>query len=284
MITLQTLAKEIENGLNNNVLGVQYKIHSDGGSYNKALYGRVAANRKRFTNGLLQVLSSSIVPVQSLIVATQTVRLEVAVQLLDKDTEDSVIAMHRAILDGYFQSTGVQMLTDESGKQFSVSSAYSLASTGTVQAAAPLGTHITFEVNVTYSMVQNGLNSSQFKVSLDGVELAYTTFTIVRTPSMDASTYNGGNGASKNVSNTTALQFNIQLPAIVTQNDAQSAIMNFLLDGDMAAIHTLTVAMGENAPRTYSVVFGDSNISLDGIQNAGYTVTFVEAATLTEGT
>ena len=60
--------------------------------------------------------------------------------------------------------------------------------------------------------------------------------------------------------------------------------MNFLLDGDMAAIHTLTVAMGENAPRTYSVVFGDSNISLDGIQNAGYTVTFVEAATLTEGT
>lgn len=284
MITLETLAKEIQKGLNGNAFGIEYKIHSDGGSYNKALYGRISANRKRFTNGLLQVVSSSVVPVQGLIVATQTARLEVSVQLPDKETEDSVIAMHRAILDSYFQSTGVQMLTDESGKNFSVSSAYSLTSTGIMQAASPLGTYITFAANLTYSMVQNGLNSSQFHVTLDGVEIAYTDITIVRTPTMDASTYNGGNGAAKNVSNTTALQFNIQLPATVTENAAQNAIMMFLLDGDMAEIHTLTIAIGENTPRTYSVVFGDTNISLDGIQNAGYTVTFVEAATLTEGT
>ncbi len=283
MVELKTLAQTVENGLNAlsaaNNLGIVFKIHSDAGEYQKALISRTA--KQRYTNGLLQVVSSSIVPVQNLTVATQNARLEIAVQLPNPQTDAVIIEAHRAVLDGYFKTTALQMLEDKDGKKYSVASTYSLASTGGVAAESPLGTAITFTVLIDYAMVQNGLNSSTFTVTLDGVNIEYVSLTIDRTPAMDAADYSDTNGAAHNVANSTALTFVLEIPATVTDNVANSALRGFVLDGDMKTVHTLNVAIGtEN--RTYKVVFASTNISLIGYQNAGYMVKFVEAADLPE--
>lgn len=283
MILLKTLAGKIEKGLNAlsaaNDLGIVFKIHSDAGEYKKATVSRT--EKKRYTNGLLQVVSSSIVPVQNLTVATQQARLEVAVQLLDKNTDTEIIEMHRAVLDGYFKATTLQHIEDESGNTYSVSSTYSLASTGVVTAESPLGTSVTFTVFIDYAMVQNGLNSSQFTVTLDGVNVEYTSLTIDRTAAMESATYNNDNGAGRNIANSTALTFIMEIPATVTDNAANSALRGFIMDGDMETVHSLTVDIGTKG-RTYSVLFGSANIAINGYQNAGYTVKMVEAADVLE--
>lgn len=283
MVELSTLAENIEKGLNAlstlNSLGIVFKIHSDAGDYAKALKSRTA--KQRYTNGLLSVVSSSIVPVQNLVVATQSARLEIAVQLPNPNTDTAIITAHRAVLDGYFKSTPIQMLTDKDGKTYSVSLAYALASTGNVDNMSPLGTNVTFTVMIDYAMVQNGLNSSQFSITLDGAAVEYVSLTIDRTAAMDSAPYSNTNGAGKNVAVSTALTFSIEIPATTTENAANAALRDFVLDGDMQTVHTLTVEIG-GVSRSYSVVFASNNISLNGIQNAGYTVRFVEAADLTE--
>jgi len=284
MVELKTLAESIEKGLNAlsaaNNLGIVFKIHSDAGEYEKARVARTG--KQRYTNGLLQVISSSIVPVQHLTVASQRARLEVAVQLFNKNTDAVIIEAHRAVLDGYFKTTSLQMLDDKNGNKYSVASTYSLASTGAVAVESPLGTSVRFSVLIDYAMVQNGLNSSAFTVTLDEVNVEYASFTIDRTPATDSASYSGTNGAARNVANSTALTFVLEIPATVTDNAANSALRGFILDGDMQTVHTLVVAIGTQS-RTYSVVFGSTNISLVGYSNAGYTVKLIEAANLTEG-
>lgn len=283
MIALKTLAKRIEDGLNSNTFGFSYAIHSDAGEYKKALNGRVAAQRKRYTNGCLQLVSSSVMPTQGLVVANETMRLEVQVQLFAIEPDANVIEAHRSILDAYFQAAtkDVQMIPDESGDVFSVSSTYSLANTGVVTQPSPIGSSITFIVMITYGMVQNGLNSSKFRVTLDGAEIAYSSFTIANVPTMEGVAYSNSLGAAKNISTATALSFNLQFPATTPPDAANNAVMDFLLDGDMLSIHTLAITAGEKQ-KTYQVVFGESNVTLELPKNAGYSVTLVEAAILQE--
>ena len=218
---------------------------------------------------------------QNLTVATQQARLEVAVQLLDKNTDAEIIEMHRAVLDRYFKTTTLQHIDDESGNTYSVSSTYSLASTGVVTAESPLGTSVTFTVFIDYAMVQNGLNSSQFTVALDGVNVEYTSLTIDRTAAMESATYNDSNGVGRNIANSTALTLILEIPATVTDNAANSALRDFIMDGNMKTVHTLTIAIGSES-RTYKVLFGSANVAIIGYQNAGYTVKLVEAADMQE--
>lgn len=281
MIALKTLGNLIETGLNGVAAdsGIHYTIHTDAGEYKKAKKTR--KGNQRYTNCLLRVVSSSVVPVQNLTVATQAVQLEVAVQLFDPNTDQEIINLHRGILDEYFRASSVQALTDEGGKEYTVSSQYSLANTGNVDQAGTLGSYLTFTVSVNYALIQNGLNSYDFKVSIDGVELGYSTVTITRVPSMDTGNYSDTNGAAKNIASATALNFDIKLPATTTENAANAAVFGFLFDGSMNTVHTLTLEMG-NERHEYAVIFGQTSLALDGLQNAGQSFALIEAAPVVE--
>lgn len=275
MIAAKTLAEAIEQGLNNNTLGIKFAIHSDVANYKKAINTRF--EKQRFTNGILKIISSSVVPIQDIIVATQTAQLDIAVQLPCPETVEETAQKHRAILDGYFQTTSLQVLSDESGKKYSIGSQYSLATTGGIEATSPLGPHIVFTVMVNYSFVQNGVNSSQFGASLDGVEIGYTDLTVSRVATMDASAYSGADGNAKNIPTTSALTFEFQLPKTDKENAANAAIGAFLFSGALTTTHSLQIRTPEKN-YDYVVSFGEANVSIEGIKNAGYTVTLVESA------
>lgn len=275
MITAKTLAESIEQGLNNNTLGIQFAIHSDVAKYKKAINTRF--EKRRYTNGILKIISSSVVPIQNIIVATQSAQLDIAVQLSCPETVEETAQKHRAILDGYFQSASLQILSDENGKKYSIGSQYSLATTGSVETTSPLGTHIIFTVMVNYSFVQNGVNSSQFGATLDGVEIGYTDLTVSRVTTMDVSAYSGSNGSAKNIPTTSALTFEFQLPKTDQETLANAAIGAFLFTGAFTATHSLQIRTPEKN-YDYVVSFGEANVSIEGIKNAGYSITLVESA------
>lgn len=279
MIAINTLAQTIEAGLNNNTLGVAYKLFVDEGEFKEAL--NTHYEKQVYTNGILRIVSSSVVPAQNLSIATQTAQLEFAVQLFGKEPDEAVIQRHRTILDSYFANTTVTELTDESGKSYSVGQVYSLANSGITAAESPLGTHVTFIVNLNLSYIQNGLNSLNCKIFLDGVQLAYTTADITRVPVADGNAYSISGGAAKNLMTSTALDFDIKLPATDTENGAGAAVLDFLLDGNMNTVHELTLEIAEE-PRTFKVIYGKTNMALDGIQNAGNSLNFIEAAPILE--
>lgn len=269
MIKLETLAKRLEDRLNENKFGVNFKIHSDAGTY------KGVKDHRKITNGLLTEVSSSIVPLVNLIVGTQVGRLEITVALPYADRETEVIATHRAILDGLFQTATIELLEDESGDKYTVAAEYSLANTGTVQVQSAVGTFVTFVVNIKYGFIQNGLNSSKFSLTLDDTPIAFTDLRINRNTTVDSASFSNSPSSTKNAAITTSLNFNIELPATSDDNAANAAIWGYILGGAEKK-HTLTLTKG-NDTYTYSVIFGETNTSVEGVKNASLSLTLIES-------
>jgi len=271
MIALQTLAQTIENALNASQAaekaGIRYVIYSDAGKYKKALETRTQKQR---------MVGSSVVPTQSITVATQQASLEICVPLSRPAQDDETIALHRSILDNYFSAVKVQLIPDN-GKAYSVSSTYSLADSGTIEQRPKVGSSYTFTVNIEYSFIEGGLSSYDCVFTLDGAQIPYTTATITRRPTAESNPYSNSSGQARNVNTATALSFDFQVPAQTAVNGLSEVILAQILAGDMNATHELTVALGANS-HTYNVIFGQTDIVVTGVDNAGHNISFIEAA------
>lgn len=276
MIELNDLAQATEAGLNANALGLLFKIYADGGNYKK--YD--CYKDKRYINGVMQEISSIVVPAQGLKVATQSVRLEVVAYYGFEDPEP-VLKTVRSVLDNFFQSSVVQVITDASERSYTVGVNYTLADTGTVANRPQIGPSISYTAMISYSFIENGLNSMDFHFKLDGAPLSYTSASITRVPVMDGNAYSDTAGNAKNFAASSALSFDLKLPAIDTADPASRTIIGYILSGGMNETHTLDVDLN-GAVSTYTVVFGQTDIALDGVQNAGHSVSFVEAAKAVE--
>jgi len=267
MIALQTLAQTIENALNASQAaekaGIRYVIYSDAGKYKKALETRT--QKQRYTNGVLRIT-----------VATQQASLEICVPLSRPAQDDETIALHRSILDNYFSAVKVQLIPDN-GKAYSVSSTYSLADSGTIEQRPKVGSSYTFTVNIEYSFIEGGLSSYDCVFTLDGAQIPYTTATITRRPTAESNPYSNSSGQARNVNTATALSFDFQVPAQTAVNGLSEVILAQILAGDMNATHELTVALGANS-HTYNVIFGQTDIVVTGVDNAGHNISFIEAA------
>lgn len=132
---------------------------------------------------------------------------------------------------------------------------------------------------IEYGYIENGLNSNDCKFTLDGYPLPFRAVKITKSPQAQSDSYSDteGRGTSKNLS--FARSFDFILPALSGKTGIGSIVNAELLDNDLNKIHTLTVQMGTNAEtKTYSVVFGETTASLEGVDNVGNTVALIEAA------
>ena len=278
MISLNTFAQAIEDGLNSNGK-IKFRIFADAAEYNKALKTRT--EKTRYTNGVIREGTSTVVPAQSGLIATQSVQLELCVLLPSPETDEEILKSHRAVLDTYFQTFSTQLMTDESGKEYSVGALYSLASTGDVQQRPGIGTSITFVISISYSYVEGGINSSKCKFTLDGLDLPYTSARIVRTPTAESNNYAKNNGRSTSVNTAYLRGFDFEIPLLANNPASQLVTQTLLGDEPLNTIHTLVFDMN-GATNTYLVVFGSDELNLRGIDNGGLTFSLVEAAEFTE--
>ncbi|MDE7406480.1 MAG: hypothetical protein K2M89_06380 [Clostridiales bacterium] len=279
MLKISDFANEIQKGLNQNAYGLNFAIFSDEGTYKDALISRTA--KTRYTNGLLRVGASTIVPTQGLTVATQTAALEICVPLFNPDTDEAVIQNHRAALDAYFQQYRVDSMkeydeNDNVVKVYTVSSLSSLANTGDVDVRDGVGTSITFYVNIEFAYIQNGLNSANCTFTLDGFTIPYTAAKITKSPTAQTDAFSDSNGRGESVNTSFVRSFDFQLPAQSGADNLASLIISELLGVGLNTPHTLVVTIGDDDSKTYNVVFGQTDISLEGINNAGHNISLIE--------
>lgn len=274
MIALETLCAQIENALNDNTAGLRFRIFGDTDNYFEAQ--RRGNSVTEYINGLLQIVQANTVPTQALTVATQTARLEFVFPI-EQDEQEEIQALLRAVRGAYdaaYSRAQVEAMTDESGVVFSVAVQATPLTTGERNFRQRLGDSMSMVAYFYYSFIENGVNSYNVTVSLDGVLLPYDSFTVSRVPTTESNPYSDGDGAAKNRMVSSGISFDMTLPA-TRGNAAGTAILDFILSGGDAT-HTLTVN-NAGTETVYSVILGETNISLAGINNAGYRVSFVEA-------
>lgn len=278
MITLNTFAKAIEDGLNSNG-NIKFKIFADAGQYKDAFKDRTI--KERYTNGIIRAGASTVIPAQSGLIATQSVQLELTVQLPSPATDEEILKSHRAVLDTYFQTYSTQLMTDESGKKYSVSAVYSLAGTGAVEIRPHIGTSVVFTVSISYGYVEGGINSAACKFTLDGHEIPYTTARITRTPTAESNSFAENNGRSTSVNTAYLRGFDFEMP-LLSDNPVTAIVTNAMLKDSLNEHHTLVVDI-DGDTTTYTVVMGTNELNLRGIDNGGITFSLVDAAEFSEG-
>ena len=278
MISLETLANRIETNLNLNSKGIKFRIFSDAGRFKEAIAKRT--EHERFTNGVLKVVDSAVVPTQTLTVATQSVLLEVGAELTFGKDKRGIMHDHRAVLDAYF--TGVhEELISEGGESYSVSMTGAVADTGEPQIRPGIGESMTWFVRINYGFIENGLNSLNCSFTLDGVTVPYSSAVITNRPQAESNPYSDGEGVGKNVVTSRIRGFDFQVPAQSAENGlSEILLMSVLREDDK--IHTLTATFG-TVSQTYNVVFGQTDIVLQGADNAGHNISLLEAAPSTGG-
>lgn len=288
MIELKEIAREIETALNNNGYGLNFAIFTDAAEYKNAFKSRT--EKKLFTNGLIRVGVSSIVPTQGLTVATQDCTIEFGVQLFNAADDEKTISDHRAVLDAYFQNYRVDPMYEKDAdgnivKTYAVSSLYSFANTGTVEIRPNLGTSLTFSVNASFAYIENGLNSLNCTFELDGIKIPYSSARITKTPTPQSDAFSDSKGRAESVNVSFVRSFDFQMPAQSSpeKNGIGEIIIGQLLGDDLNAAHKLVVTLGDRVPETFDVIFAETNMSFEGINNAGHTLALIELLPDTDG-
>lgn len=268
MIDLKSLAEQITSTLNSGLENPLFKIFADTGDFIECVRAQDSNVVEETINGLLTITESEIVPVNGLSVATQSSRLEFIFPVGDDALyiEESVAEVRNHFAKA-FENPLVWALTDgddEEAKTYCVSVVGSIAATGTRGMVQPIGDSMSLVAWFRLAFIENGVNSYNCEVRLDGYKLPFTGFHMSRTAQLQGNAYSDTNGVSKARKLASSLTFEIQMPQ--TTDEPQKALM-CLLDDDNAT-HELWLSIS-GFVRRYNVVFGDTTLSLEGVENAG---------------
>ena len=274
MIELTTLTNTLESGLNENTLGITFALFSDTAKYQEATRNRNTVTQ--YLNGIMNVVDSKIIPAQGLIVATQTARLEFVMQI--DDTIETKVATVRAVISNYFQTVQTQIFEDTDDKLYSVSVTCSLPTSGTTGMRSGVGQSYTLVAYIFYTFIENGVNSLNCLIKFNGTALPYTSAAISRVPVVEGNAFSNSSGIVKNYPTVNAVSVDLTLPALATQTGVANnlaPIYEYILSGTQS-VNTLAITV-DTTTVSYSVIFGTADIALEGVQNAGIKVSFVQS-------
>lgn len=281
MITIDSMAKSIEQGLNASASAYKFKfkIFVDAGKFKKAEETRTG--KVLYINSLLRVGESSIIPVQGITVATQSAMLEICVPIFNEDQIDEVSTLFRTMLDGYFAMYKVQSIDG-----YTVSSTYSLASTGSLERRGNIGHSLTFYVNMEFSYIENGLNSFNCTFTLDGLEIPFISVHSDKKATVNSNATSGDSGLSTSRGTAFIRGWDFETIAL-NKNSGLSYILLTELNNDGLNIpHTFTVSTSlinknsENITfaKTYTVIIGSIDMDMQSVDNVSFKFSLVEKA------
>ena len=283
MIPISKLTKAINDGLNAlakaNDFPFTFAIKSEGGEYMPPK--RNGNKVEAYINGVTKIVDSEVIPVQGTSVLTQSVNLTLAYPLPDDIPVEDAIAPVRALLDTYFKQTFIQAMPDDSGNDVAVSGIADIPTTGEIALNTGPGLMCTFTCGISYNFIENGVNSNKFILLFDNVIIPYMDATVTRVPVMAANPYSGTDGAAASVTESTALNIEFTAHTLKSENNAFfTAYKSFILNGNNPP-HIVTIKY-EDTNQVYSMKFGQSSLSLEGIKNGNSRISLVSAKELND--
>ena len=294
MISIETIAKELENRLNGNDKGYKFKVWSDTAKYQKA---------EREYNMVIEtincLLTAGTTDLSNLtdgnIIATQNYHFELLLRLenFEEDIQDEGFAKDkrtrekfegnltriqnaRKILSDICQENHQDLLRDENGKVFAVTTVYQFLQSGVREQRAMIGNSFSFSMNIYAMFIENGINTQGVKYYLDGKIIPFQANTTYQTPTLDSNVYaNTSDGRAKALASQSSLTINFELPAI--DNYVTRVITNFVFKNKLNEAHVLTIERdAENDIDAYFVTFGEARHVGETIKNIGQSITLFE--------
>lgn len=285
MINLDVLKTIIENGLNqvpnSNFV---FNLFSETGDYKAPERDRNSV--KQYINGILSVSSSEVIPTNGINVSTLVTKIEFIVPVNDEYTDSAPILFTevRNVIAAYFEKTNVVNLNDDN-TDYVVGMYAELPTTGEVNIRNGIGESINYTVTIYFSFVENGESSMDYEFYLNCTKIPYTSANISRINSSESGVYNTStsqdiNYIVKNIPVSSSFSVTMSIPSL-SNNQAVNLIKNALFKGQIEPL-TLKVKENETNYYEYDVLISNNSMALQGVQNAGLQVTFIEHKSLSE--
>lgn len=297
MITLQDLTKEINEKLNN-LSGILFKINPDGDEYKHA---RLENNelKDNYIQGTAISLNSSIVPIDGIIIQSQTVGVEIVVpietgrELVEKEDGSSVMQdvvyqssfePVRQVLATFSSQAYSESITDTNNKTYKVTYTVTAPRAGDIMIRDQVGLSITYQFTCNFAIIQNGVNTRDVVIEFEGKKVPFSQFSMVRTAINESGAFNGSNGSALNYTAVTGLQIDLSVPAL---SDSDSIItkehFDFIKTGVIKQ-YQVSVKLGvkddedeDEEATIYTMQFGECNVSGQGTDNLGQSIKLVQA-------
>lgn len=281
MLPIETLVKDLNAALNG-ILADKTRVFDiipDGGEY--VGYTRKYNDITQYIEGVASITDSGITPISGIEVATQTLSVTVAVKLDPQkgvDDEEIFLPVRNAIAKYASQAYKAAYIVD---KDTDKEKTYTVAFTATQPYAGELairpeiGRSIIYTFSVSYSFIQNGVNSQDITLTFEDEVVPFEELTIVRVPVQDGGAFSSSGGAARNITTQTALELNFSTPALAN-NKISKELTAFVLTGIEKAFDvTIKTPYAENAT-AYKMSFGQSNLTARGAENCGLSTSLVE--------
>lgn len=290
MISIQTIAERLTEKLNALAPdNTEFVIMGDGGSY-------VPSIRKPRSNIVIQrvdgeadIISSTITPVNGIIVATQTVGVSVCVRIDKSKGFDESVRYIREAIATYMSTPDVFSYTvaDDKGTEqtYTVTMYGSQPEAGSREVRQNYGDSIDYNWVCNFSIVQNGVNSQNQSITFEGQPIPFTSLVLTRVPVTDGGAFSNTNGVAKSWHSTTALQVTVTVPAL-TNNNLTKEHADYVINGTEKVYDvvikfselTMTDTSGntvvkENKKR---MIFDVGSITAQQINNVGMEINLLE--------
>ena len=289
MITVKKLAEKFEEGLNSilNNTEIRFKIWAEAGECRKPV--RKGNLIEHEIVGSLKTASSSNDANNLLAMGINELNLDFLIPIyppctglkqtaerLEKISGEQypfLVYITQAIND-YFQRSQTFTMRDESGVVFSVAFQAGTAMSDSVEVAAKYGNAVPYNVFVQVYFIEDGMNSKDIKISVDGKLMPFQSVRIGRAAIMERDVC-AGESISKCFASSTAFSVDADFPS--SNNPATQTALNYLIEGEPNTVHFVGVKWGSDSlNKLFLMTHNTVQASATGISIAGISEYFIE--------
>lgn len=258
-----------------NKMGIPFALFTDTGDFEHAT--REGNTVSEPVNALFTVGNSSTeFAGDEKIVAIPT-ELKFLVRVNDEYNPDGSfdnIVQFRNALSQALDEMGNKFQLTEDEKTYTVVAVYTFPSSGTRQQFSATGDSFTFTCTVYFTYLSNAINASDIKIKIDGESVPFMSIGFSRRPSIAANLMSENTtGESVAYAENTAFSIDLILPAFVST--LSDVISSYIL-GTVPANAPHLVSINYNGKVVgKTMIFGESEIAAQGIENASYKISLV---------
>lgn len=280
MLPINKLLDVVNNGLNDMLTedsNAQFSIFADGGDYEPPL--RNGNQVQFFINGVAQISENNIVPINNVLVVTETLSVAVVVAINpDKGVEESVAPI-RSVLSAWLAKPQKTNIVQDD-KNYSVTIYGSQPQAGELMQRDNVGKSITYTFNVYFAMVQGGISSYDLQIKFDGEDVPFMEANISLAVVAYGGVLSNTGGQAQNYPTSYGLQIDLSVPAL-ENNNLTSDFAKWLIT-KIRKVHEVEITYaGETG--TFNMFFAQSNITAKGLDNIGQSITLIEALGVQNG-
>lgn len=281
MIDTLFLANQIEEQLNNNSLGIEFLIYADEGDMVKTV--KTGAQIKKYTHGLIETISSNIVPIKNISYLTITSQLMIIADLADtgyieegnkkRVQSDNLLNIKQCINEVIERLNGQTMTVSDGSKTYNVTMGFNKPTVGQKMSLGEISEGLPLYMIISFNFFENGVNANDCRIIVNNEDVYFTRAVVSKIKTADQNEFANVSGGR-----TAALIGGKSIDLIIPC--VNSPVCKFIMQ-DILEDGVLNQALAcriETPLYNYNFIgiLGNDSVSLDVGANLGYNISLVQ--------